>query len=415
MPDPRHSPQAFVRDRSTWLAYSLLGYYSYLMNGLGPVAPFLRAELRLNYTVASLHFSAFAVGMLLAGLTTDRLVARFGRGRVAWGGAGGMAVATGLLLLGRHPAFTIASALLMGALGSAILVIVPAALADHFGPSRAAALAEANALASICAALAPFCLGFLARTALGWRSALLLPIVFLAAIAVAFRRQPLAEAHLAGARPAPGQHASAGSSPGRLPGLYWAYWALVFLVVSVEFGVVFWSAEFLRQARAMALADAALGTSVFLTGMVLGRFAGSRLMRRSAGTALLLGALALAGCGFLLNWLAAPVPASLAGLLLCGLGVANLYPLSLALAVGSAPTQTDLASARASLASGFAVLVLPLLLGRLADLIGLVHAYACVLAGIGAALALVLALSRRGTAGGISQEAREVPGEAGSR
>jgi len=55
-----------------------------------------------------------------------------------------------------------------------------------------------------------------------------------------------------------------------------------------------------------------------------------------------------------------------------------LYPQILALAVGSSENQTNLASARASLASGLAILLLPLLLGGLADLTGLWYAYGIV-------------------------------------
>lgn len=37
----RH-PSAFVRDRFTWLAYIMLGYFAYLQAALGPALPFLR-------------------------------------------------------------------------------------------------------------------------------------------------------------------------------------------------------------------------------------------------------------------------------------------------------------------------------------------------------------------------------------
>ncbi|MEP7291141.1 MAG: hypothetical protein ABI835_05130 [Chloroflexota bacterium] len=70
----------FIRDRFTWLAYLMLAYYAYMISALGPLMPFLRVELNLSYSVAALHLSAFAVGMILAGLTADRAVRR------AWGG-----------------------------------------------------------------------------------------------------------------------------------------------------------------------------------------------------------------------------------------------------------------------------------------------------------------------------------------
>ena len=60
--------QPFHRDRFTWLTYLLLAFYGYSLNVLGPITPFLKSELELSYTVSSLHFTAFAVGILLVGL-----------------------------------------------------------------------------------------------------------------------------------------------------------------------------------------------------------------------------------------------------------------------------------------------------------------------------------------------------------
>src|SRR5215216_1176184 len=85
---PANAP--FRRDELTWLAFGMLGFYNFLLSGLGPLMPPLRAELGLSYTIASFHFSAFAVGMILAGLIGDRGVRRYGRRRVFWTGAAGL-------------------------------------------------------------------------------------------------------------------------------------------------------------------------------------------------------------------------------------------------------------------------------------------------------------------------------------
>ncbi len=66
------------------------------------------------------------------------------------------------------------------------------------------------------------------------------------------------------------------------------------------------------------------------------------------------------------------------GLIVAGLGVANLYPSTLALTLETAPQQLDQASARASLASGISIIALPLLLGRIADRVGITPAFALV-------------------------------------
>ena len=77
----------FVRDSATWVTYGLVGFFAFMETVLGPIMPFLRRELDLGYTAASLHFSAFALGAVLLGFFGDRLVGRWGRRAALWGGA----------------------------------------------------------------------------------------------------------------------------------------------------------------------------------------------------------------------------------------------------------------------------------------------------------------------------------------
>jgi hypothetical protein len=58
---PEYS-KGFVRERLTWASYWMLGYFAFLQAILGPLMPFIRGELRLSHLIASLHFSAFALG-----------------------------------------------------------------------------------------------------------------------------------------------------------------------------------------------------------------------------------------------------------------------------------------------------------------------------------------------------------------
>jgi fucose permease len=58
-----------------------------------------------------------------------------------------------------------------------------------------------------------------------------------------------------------------------------------------------------------------------------------------------------------------------------GLGVALLYPLTLGFAIGAAGERGDTASARFMLAAGIAIASMPVLLGALADEVGLHRAH----------------------------------------
>ena len=163
-------PQTFHRDRFTWMAYLFLAFYGYFLNVLGPITPFLKDELHLSYTVSSLHFTAFAVGILLVGLGGHVPIRRLGRWRALWIGAAGMSLSALLLVAGRTPVITIGAAFLMGAIGSLILAVVPSALSDRHGELRAVAISEANVIASFATTAAPLLVGWFAYSVGGWPS-----------------------------------------------------------------------------------------------------------------------------------------------------------------------------------------------------------------------------------------------------
>ena len=372
------STAAFARDRFTWLAYLMLGFYAYLEAALGPLMPFLRSELHLSYTVGSLHFSAFAVGTMLGGLVSDRVLRRWGRRWGFWGGAAGMAAGAILLVLGRLAALTIAGAFVMGGLGGLLLVTIQATLADRHGERRATALTESNIVASAGATLAPLCIGGFQNIGLGWRAALYLMVPALLVLALSFRRVsfPVANQSFAGSE----------VSRHTLPLAFWAYWVVVVLSVSIEWCIIFWGANFLVSVVGLDKVLASTIMSIFFLAELLGRMAASWLTRRASSARLLVGALALTMIGFPLFWLAPLAPLNIFGLFLAGLGIANLFPLTLSVAVGIDPEQSNTASARISLGIGVALLAAPLALGWTADQIGIQQAYSLV------AVLLVIAL-----------------------
>lgn len=150
----------FNRDRFTWLAYLLLAFYGYFLNILGPITPFLKSDLGLTYTVSSLHFTAFASGVLLVGLGGHIVIKRLGRWRSLWVGVAGMSLSAVILAYGNSPWLTIGSTFLMGLIGSLILAITPAAMSELHGENRAIAISESNVIASLVAMAAPLLVGF---------------------------------------------------------------------------------------------------------------------------------------------------------------------------------------------------------------------------------------------------------------
>lgn len=375
----------FIRNRYTWVLYILLALYAYFINIPGPITPFLRDELKLSYTATSLHFSAFAAGILVVGLAGHLVIDRIGRRFSLAVGAIGLGLGALLLVVGRDPVVTVTAIFLMGCVGSLILAVVPPALSEEHEENSAVAISEANVLSSVVAAAAPLLVGWLAGFWIGWRLALIVAALLAVAVGIGlFRLGGTSRGGVAVQRPA-----------GGLPGRFWFYWICLVLAVSVEFCMVFWSADFMEGTLGMARASAAQAVSLFLLGMIIGRFVSSRLLAHYPASRVVLGSVLMALAGFLLYWNAASSVAGMVGLALTGLGTAGLYPLILSMAIRSAPGREAQAGARTTLASGTAILALPLALGRLADIIGLKPAFAVVAGLLATLLVMTLAMKER--------------------
>jgi fucose permease len=387
---PGEATTGFRRDRVTWASYLALALFSYFLSIQGNIIPFLRDEFALSYRVVSLHPAVLAAGLIVCGLFGERVVARLGRdGALALAVAG---ICGGAMLLGLAPtaAVSIAGCLLIGAPGGLVLVVVPAALAERHGANRAIALGEANAASYAASLTATVAIGLFAASGASWRSGLALGLE-LAAVAIArYAVDPVSAGERRGE-----------TRSGRLPAAYWAYWATLFCVIALEYCTLLWGPEVLERTQGLSRAAAATAAAAFSAAMLTGRLFTAPLLRRVAGRRLFLGSLALTLPGFLLYWGARQPALSVVGLFVLGLGIAQLYPLALGFAIGVAGKLEDAASARASLASGVAILSMPMVLGALADAMGLQGA--CLLlpaltAASGLCFAAARTLERRGRA-----------------
>jgi MFS family permease len=389
-------PLAFRRDRRTWAAYLLLGLFAYLETILGPAMPFVRAHLGLGYGIASLHFSAFAAGAITVGLTGERWLRHLGRQRALWGGIAGMIA--GALLIAFSPTVvgTIGGALAMGMLGTVSLVANQAVLSDQHGEQRTVALMESNVVATAMAIMAPLVIGGFAGEGWGWQSGIAVTVPWAGALWLAFRSVRF---------PAPPPVALHHADRHRLPAVFWILCLVLFLVSAVEWCMAYWGAEFLASVVGLDRAAAATAMTLFFVAMTGGRLAGSRLARRYRSVALLLVAILVALGGFVLYWLTPRPVSSLAGLFIAGLGIANFYPLTVAIAIGAAPHQVDRATARLAVASGVAVLLAPLAVGMVADAAGMRWGFGIVPLLLGGALVSVGAARRWLLKGGRASDA----------
>ncbi|MGD1052458.1 MAG: MFS transporter [Candidatus Dormibacteria bacterium] len=381
----------FTRDRLTWLTYISLSAYAFYLYALGPVLAFLHQEMHLSYTVTSVHSTIFSIGAVITGLTFDRFTRRAGRHRVFWLSAGATAVGALLFVVGHQVAVTLLAAFVLGIGCTYLGAGCSVALADRHGVLRDRALLEANVGASGTGVAVPALLGVLAGTALGWRPALLVPVV---ALAVLFARLRLT------AFPAPAAPARA---TGRLPRSFWGPCLLVALAVAIEFTVIFYGVPLLHISVGLSTGDSAVVLSLFIAGELAGRAWGARLTRVPGRAERVVGfALGIAMAGFLALWLGRMEVLAAAALFVTGMGVGNLYPLSLAMALGAGQGKTDQAMARTQVAVGVAIGTAPLLLGVLSDHLGVLRALTVEPALIVVAALVLLVVARPSRAGSMA-------------
>jgi predicted MFS family arabinose efflux permease len=372
------------RDRLTWLTYLQLGSYGYFLYGFGPTLSLLRDEQGVSRSVAGLHGTSLALGSLLSALVVAPLVVRYGRTAVVWAGLAGLCAGVAVYTSTTALPATLLG-IFVGAFGGSFVVVSSApVLSDHHGESGPSAISEANAVAAGVGTLAPLVVGASVGVGLGWRPALLLlvPVVLVLALLGRGVRAPRP--------PAP---ADSSAPAGRLPRRYWVSWAVVTAGIAVEFCLVLWTADVLRERVGLSPGPAAAGLTALVAGMCAGRVIGGRLALRWPVDTLLYGAIAVTATGFTALWLTDLAAVALLALLVCGLGIAVFYPLGIARAIEASEGRPDHASARAGLGAALASGAGPFALGALADVAGL-HLALLVVPG----LLLVAAVGLRSSA-----------------
>jgi MFS family permease len=371
----------FRRDSPTRLCYAAIAAYAFWLYASGPAFALLRGELHFSYTMVGVYSAVWSAGAVLVGISFAPLAGRLSRTALLWYPAAAATAGMALFAAARTVPLTLAGDALTGFAGATLLTCAQAILSDRHGDQRGRALIEANVGAAACAVLAPLLLGLLQDTPAGWRAAMTLPALVLGGLCLRYRSVPLPAAEAG--RP--------GDGPARLSLACWLLAALVAVGIAVEFCVVYFGAELLA-ATGLRTTQAATAMSAFYLGILAGRVGGAWLTRRAGrDVPLLRASLAATAAGFVPFWLSSQPILAITGLFLCGLGVAGLYPLSLAITLAAAPGSGDRAQAVIQLLGGALVITAPLLLGSLADHLGLRAAFATELVLIGMSALLLLA------------------------
>ncbi|WP_460499029.1 MFS transporter [Glycomyces tarimensis] len=287
--------------------------------------------------------STFGVGLVLAAVLGPAAL-RAGPGVVLRFSCLGMAIGTAAMAT--TPALPVAGAgsVLVGFGGAAITLVTPAMLR---GPGAARRLTRAVAAASTAGISAPLAFGLLEYADLPGRLALLLPVPVL--LLVAARRTV----------EVPRREPDRGVKPPVGPATIG--WLRIVLAVACEFCFVVWAVARLVDTGA-SLGTASVLSTGFVIGMAVGRLVGPRFAEHPR--AVLVAALtAMTGTAIVY---AGNEPATVTiGITIASLGIALLYPITLAQLVAVPNLNARHSASIGSLASGTAILTAPTLLGWL--------------------------------------------------
>ncbi|RAN48947.1 amino acid ABC transporter permease [Herbaspirillum rubrisubalbicans] len=327
----------------------------------GVLIPSVKERFDLSDAVLSLAMLAVAGGALLTMGQSGKWIARVGSARALR--QVGILYAATLLLIPLAPQFWVLVALL--------LVFGSAMAAFDVAMSVQAALVEGRRTRPIMSTLhAMFSIGGIAGSALGAVPGLspLAHAALVAAmtLAVALSIGPFAlpdDAHDdTSATPEGNQSARR---------MVLVLGVIAFLALMCEGGMYDWAAVYMRDIAQSPVAWVSYSYAAFSTGMALGRLTGDRIRERIGGLRTLAwsGVAGAAGIALAAAW---PSPlATMAGLLLAGLGIANLMPiffLAAARVPGMAAAQSIAAVARFAYVG---MLLGPVCIGGVAEHLGL--------------------------------------------
>jgi MFS family permease len=354
-------PSGAVTGKGSWLTgtgfkvglgMANLGFY---VSSIGAVVVLLAPYLGLQVEQISWVGSIFGYGLLVMALAGPTLL-RLGANRVL--GLAAASLGIGSILLGM-PFGALAAyvgTVLQGLGAAAIALVAPKFL---HGPDAEAKLTKANAAASIAGVSAPVLLGVATMIGLGGRLPLLLMAVAMGVLVFATIRSG----------PEPKQEPVVGpvTRTTFARGQALRSWLALVCAVAAEFCFVVWGVVRLTGTGLDAGAAAVVAAALPI-GMAIGRVVGPALIPRLPMVAVGAGVTAV---GTLMVVIGTTWPIVGAGQLVAGLGIATLYPITVARLMATPGLRPELGASLGVLGSGTAITIAPAVLALLATVVDL--------------------------------------------
>lgn len=370
----------FKHDVTFWTVALQSAVFGFFMGGFGPAQPLLQSDQGTSGAVAGLHGTSLGIASIIAGLINARVVHRFGRFKTSWIGIGIFGCGALLFILAPSPLISISASFIIGIGVSLTINSGFALLTHHYANHQTRAASQANGVNSLFVVFGTLLIGALAGTSINWRFGLLL--IFPAGLALfLFAKKNHSDEYIP---------ETTGRQSGKLSGKYWIGWLAITLCISSEFAMTFWSASLFRDRTNFTAAGATIAVLAGSLGMALGRWFGPLILTHVDLDQRLIFLLIFQLSGFAIFWFSHNAAFSFIGLLISGLGISMQFTLNSLRLIRLSENRPDLAMGISALGAGSAIAVAPLLLGYLADQIGISKGYLMVPAIVIVAMILVI-------------------------
>ncbi|MBN2551327.1 MAG: MFS transporter [Spirochaetales bacterium] len=354
---------------------------------LGPSIPQIIENLGISYPQAGLFFTMLSLGSLF-GTTLTGIASDYLNRKVLFAGVA-LILAVGLAGIGLAASYPAILLIVLGysLFGSPAGTVGQSIMLSMFPDRRERYISLQTSFAALGSFTAPLLVALTFSAGLSWRwsfveaggIALLLFVWILAAPLPRAAGRMISWKSLSRVLGNPRVLASA---------------LLIFLSVAPDLGFSYWLAEHFKTELGVSLSLSSAVVSVFLVGMIAGRLATSRLLRRFASVRILKAGLGLS-LASLAVFLAVPLIAvKLAALLLYGLGTAPVFPLLMARGTALFPDQPGTVSGVLFGSVSLGGMVFPLLLGAAAASLGIRLTYTLVGVIILGLLAAVIGMQK---------------------
>lgn len=357
----------YKKTSDSYLGFFLVAFFAVFQTSLGSILPYLKSEMEMSYKISGLFPSAFALGMIISGSVSEYIINTINRKNTIIIGITGMTISYILMILIPQTYFSITMCFITGFTGTLSFISAQALLSDIHGKRRDTALSEANIYAGLFMAALPFIIGTIVKNNFNWRYSIF--ILFAVFIPILFMKlnkfnDTFSIIEL-----------KTTSKPEKPKLSFYLYLILMYIAISIEWCILFWTPEYLTTHTGLTKSNASIVFGIFLVFYIPGRFLGSKLTLIVKTELLYYFTILIATLSFPVFYISQNKILGITALMIVAIGIANFFPLNLAVIMNKAEGRSNFASGKATSAAGAAILTAPFILGYAGDNLGLYTAY----------------------------------------